>query len=33
MKKLLNKLNLTFFFSPLRSNIESIDTKMYLDGF
>jgi len=33
IKKLLNKLNLTFLFSPFRSNIESIDSKMYLNGF
>jgi len=30
---LLNKLNLTFLFSPFRSYIENIDTKMYLHGF
>jgi len=29
----INKLNLTFLFPPFRSNIENIDTKMYLDGF
>jgi len=33
IKKLINKLNLTFLFSPLRSNIEKIDTKMSLQGF
>jgi len=31
--KLLNKLNLTFLFSLFRSNIENIETKMYLHGF
>jgi len=30
IEKLLNKLNLTFLFSPFR---EHIDTKMYLHGF
>jgi len=33
MKKLINKLNLTFLFSLFRSNIENIDTKMYLHDF
>jgi len=33
IKKWLNKLNLTFLFSPFRSNIENIGTKMYLNGF
>jgi len=33
IKKLLNKLNLTFLFSPFRSNIENINTKIYLHGF
>jgi len=33
VKKLLNKLNLTFVFSLFRSSIENIDTKMYLHGF
>jgi len=33
MKKWLNKLSLTFLFSPFRSNTENIDTKMYLHGF
>jgi len=31
--KFLNKLNLSFLFSPSRSNIENSDTKMYLHGF
>jgi len=26
----LNELNLTFLFSPFRSNIESVDTEMCL---
>jgi len=33
IKKLLNKLNLTFLFSSFRSNIENIDTKMCSHGF
>jgi len=28
IKKLLNKLNLTFFLPPFRSNIENNDPKM-----
>jgi len=32
-EKLLNKLYLTFFFSPFRFKFEIIDTKMYLHGF
>jgi len=30
---LLNKLNLPFLVSPFHSNIENIDTKIYLHGF
>jgi len=30
---LLNKLYLFFLFSPFRSNIEDIATKMYLQAF
>jgi len=33
VKKLLNIINITFLFSPFRSNIESIDINMYLHGF
>jgi len=33
IKKFLSKLNLTFLFSPFRSNIKSIDTKMFIEGF
>jgi len=33
MKKFTNKLNLNFLFLPFRSNIENIDTEMYLHGF
>jgi len=33
IKTLLNKLNLTFLLSPFRSNIQNIDTKVYLHYF
>jgi len=32
-EKLFSKLNLSFIFSQFPSNIEIIDTKMYIDGF
>jgi len=33
IKKLLNKLNLTILLSLFRSNIQNIDTKVYLHYF
>jgi len=32
-QKLFHKLKLTFLFSPLCSDIENIESKMYLHGF